>query len=155
MADPGFPVGGGMDLVRGAMDPRGGYVSKVLHVKMKESGPVGGGRAPPLDPPMRMLNYHLQIRIKEYSCSSLNSCREIAICTTTGVLKAKHDSYISTNRWEFCLLRQIHKIYRKGTLQVQFINLHTMHPIVSINNTAWISIVVDWQILTKGLKVKV
>ena len=56
MADPGFPVGGGVDLVRGAVDPRGGYVSKILHVKMKESGPVGGGGAPgappPLDPPM-------------------------------------------------------------------------------------------------------
>ena len=41
---------GGVDLVRGAMDPRGGYVLKILHVKMKESGPVGGaraGRAPP------------------------------------------------------------------------------------------------------------
>ena len=42
---------GGVDLVRGAVDPRGGYVSKVLYVKMKESGPVGGGaragRAPP------------------------------------------------------------------------------------------------------------
>ena len=39
-----------MDLVRGAVDPRGGYVSKILHVKMKESGPIGGaraGRAPP------------------------------------------------------------------------------------------------------------
>ena len=45
---------GGVDLVRGAVDPRGGYVSKILHVKMKESGPVGGGRAgrAPLDPPM-------------------------------------------------------------------------------------------------------
>ena len=32
-----------MDLVGGAVDPRGGYVSKILHVKMKESGPVGGG----------------------------------------------------------------------------------------------------------------
>ena len=55
VADPGFPVGGGVDLVRGAVDPRGGYVSKILHVKTKESGPVGGGarRArPPLDPPM-------------------------------------------------------------------------------------------------------
>ena len=55
MADPGFPVGGGVDLVRGAVDPRGGYVSKILHVKTKESGPMGGGarRArPPLDPPM-------------------------------------------------------------------------------------------------------
>ena len=56
MADPGFPVGGGVDLIGGAMDPRGGYVSKILHVKTKESGPVGGGRAPgapPLDPPMK------------------------------------------------------------------------------------------------------
>ena len=47
---------GGVDLVRGAVDPRGGYVSKILHVKTKESGPVGGGGArrarPPLDPPM-------------------------------------------------------------------------------------------------------
>ena len=42
--------GGGMDLIRGAVDPRGSYVSKILHVKTKESGPVGGaraGRAPP------------------------------------------------------------------------------------------------------------
>ena len=41
---------GGVDLVERAMDPRGGYVSKILHVKTKESGPVGGaraGRAPP------------------------------------------------------------------------------------------------------------
>ena len=37
-----------MDLVGGAVDPRGGYVSKILHVKTKESGPVGGARrAPP------------------------------------------------------------------------------------------------------------
>ena len=51
VADPGFPVGVGVDLVRGAVDPRGSYVSKILHVKTKESGPVGGGaragRAPP------------------------------------------------------------------------------------------------------------
>ena len=38
---------GGVDLVRGAVDPRGGYVSKILHVKTKESGPVGGGAPPP------------------------------------------------------------------------------------------------------------
>ena len=43
VADPGFPVGGGVDLVVGAVDPRGGYVSKILHVKTKESGSVGGG----------------------------------------------------------------------------------------------------------------
>ena len=47
-----------MDLVRGAVDPRGGYISKILHVKTKESGPIGGGarRArPPLDPPMHLI----------------------------------------------------------------------------------------------------
>ena len=50
MADPGFPVGGGVDLVRGGVDSRGGYVSKILYVKTKELGPWGGaraGRAPP------------------------------------------------------------------------------------------------------------
>ena len=35
---------GGVDLVGGAVDPRGGYISKILHVKTKEPGPV--------DPPM-------------------------------------------------------------------------------------------------------
>ena len=38
VADLGFPVGG-VDLVGGAVDPRGSYVSKILHVKTKESGP--------------------------------------------------------------------------------------------------------------------
>ena len=33
---------GDVDLIGGAVDLRGGYVSKMLHVKMKESGPVGG-----------------------------------------------------------------------------------------------------------------
>ena len=58
VADPGFPVGGGVDLVRGAVDPRGSYVSKILHVKTKESGPVGGARAG--RPPPRSANecYH-------------------------------------------------------------------------------------------------
>ena len=32
----------GVDLVRGGVDSRGGYVSKVLYVKTKESGPLGG-----------------------------------------------------------------------------------------------------------------
>ena len=35
-----------MDLVAGAVDSPGGYVSKILHVKTKESGSVGGGRPP-------------------------------------------------------------------------------------------------------------
>ena len=61
VADPGFPIGGDVDLVGGAVDPRGGYISKILHVKMKEFGPVGGGRAPgapPLDPPMHLGSKH-------------------------------------------------------------------------------------------------
>ena len=41
LEDPGFPVGG-HGLGRGAIDPQGGYVSKVLHVKTKESGSIGG-----------------------------------------------------------------------------------------------------------------
>ena len=52
VADPGFPRTGGVDLVGGAVDPRGGYISKNLHVKTKESGPVGGAWRAPLDPPM-------------------------------------------------------------------------------------------------------
>ena len=31
-----------MDLVGGAVDPQSSYVSKIFHVKTKESGPVGG-----------------------------------------------------------------------------------------------------------------
>ena len=51
VADPGFPVGGAWTSYGGPWTPEVGYVSKILHVKMKESGPVGGGaragRAPP------------------------------------------------------------------------------------------------------------
>ena len=45
VADPGFPVGGGVDLVGGGVDSQGGYVSKILYVKTKELGPLGGARA--------------------------------------------------------------------------------------------------------------
>ena len=56
VADPGFPVGGGANLVGGA-NSQGGYVSKNLYVKTKESGPVGGARRRrPLDPPLETLN---------------------------------------------------------------------------------------------------
>ena len=58
VADPGFPIGG-VDLVGGGgggVDSRGSYVSKILYVKMKESGPLGGVRhARPLDPPMLLI----------------------------------------------------------------------------------------------------
>ena len=47
----GFPVGGRGP--RGGVHSRGGYVSKILYVKMKESGPLGGvRRVHPLDPSM-------------------------------------------------------------------------------------------------------
>ena len=39
VADLGFPAGADVDLVGGAVDSRGGYVSKILYVKMKASGP--------------------------------------------------------------------------------------------------------------------
>ena len=42
VADPGFPIGGGMDLIGGGVDSRGGYVLKILYVKTKELGPLGG-----------------------------------------------------------------------------------------------------------------
>ena len=44
-----FPWGG-VDLVGGGVDSRGGYVSKILYVKTKELGPLGG-RAPGAPPP--------------------------------------------------------------------------------------------------------
>ena len=37
------------DLPWGAPPPRGSYISKILYVETKESGPLGGGRAPPMD----------------------------------------------------------------------------------------------------------
>ena len=50
VADPGFPRREGVDLVGRGVDSRGGYVSKILYVKTKESGPLGGacsGQPPP------------------------------------------------------------------------------------------------------------
>ena len=54
-----------MDLVGGGVDSRGGYVSKILYVKMKESEPLGGGvrrASANVDPPMEVpynLNFNL------------------------------------------------------------------------------------------------
>ena len=44
VADPGFPVGGGIDLVGGS-DSRGGYILKNLYVETKDSGPLVGACA--------------------------------------------------------------------------------------------------------------
>ena len=48
-----------MDLVGGGVDSRGGYVSKILYVKTKELGPLGGGahQVCPLDPPMSLIAF--------------------------------------------------------------------------------------------------
>ena len=45
VADPGFPVGRGRGPRRWGMDSRGSYVLKILYVKTKESGPLGGACA--------------------------------------------------------------------------------------------------------------
>ena len=51
MVDPGFPIGS-VDIMGG--DSQGGYVSKILYVETKESGPLGGvRRSRLLDPPMK------------------------------------------------------------------------------------------------------
>ena len=54
VADPGFSMGGRGPRRGGGVDSWGGSVSKILYVKMKESGPLGGVRraCPSLDPPM-------------------------------------------------------------------------------------------------------
>ena len=40
-----------MDLAGGGVDSRGGYISKILYVKTKELGPLGGGGARRARPP--------------------------------------------------------------------------------------------------------
>ena len=56
VVDPGFLLGG-VDLVGGGMDSQGSYVSKILYVKMKELGPLGGTcQVRPLDLPMQYID---------------------------------------------------------------------------------------------------
>ena len=63
VADPGFPVGGRGPRRGGGVDSRGGYDSKILYVKTKESGPLGGVRraSANVDPPMQ--NHHNMARL--------------------------------------------------------------------------------------------
>ena len=56
VADPGFPVGGTWTS-QGDVDSRSGYVSKILYVKTKESGPLGGVRR--ARPPRSANDIHL------------------------------------------------------------------------------------------------
>ena len=57
VTDPGFPVGGGIDLVGGGPNSRGSYVSKNLYVETKESGPLAS-LAPP--PKIRQCQKHVE-----------------------------------------------------------------------------------------------
>ena len=43
VADPGFPVGGAWTSYGGPWTPEAAAFQKILHVKTKESRPVGGG----------------------------------------------------------------------------------------------------------------
>ena len=71
VADPGFPIGGGVDLM-GGHDSRGGYVSKILYVETKESGSLGGVRlAHPLDPPMVNNTYKMASAVPSKSRNQL------------------------------------------------------------------------------------
>ena len=59
VADPRFPIGA-RGPRRGGMESQGGYVSKILYVETKESGPLGGGvcrACPSLDSPMTYVNH--------------------------------------------------------------------------------------------------
>ena len=59
---------GGVDLIGGGVDSRGGYVLKILYVKMKELGPLGGGmhRA---RPPRSANGYrHIHTDVHKHTC---------------------------------------------------------------------------------------
>ena len=68
------------------MDPRGGYVSKILHVKTKEPGPVG--RAPPrsandIHVQIHILLSNVNFRRSHVNCSVFlkeNSLYNVKVC---------------------------------------------------------------------------
>ena len=82
MADPGCPMGGRRPR-SGGVDSRGGYVSKILYVETKDSGPLGG-RVPgtPPDPPMYLstcelmrLPHNHPMYMGEYHCETIGGIR--------------------------------------------------------------------------------
>ena len=78
VADPGFPVGGSVDLVGGVIS-RGSYVSKILYVRTKDSGLGGVCRARPLDPPMGVNTKHLTELVTWWNFSMIDEYDEF-IC---------------------------------------------------------------------------
>ena len=63
VADQGFPIGGRQPRIDWGANSQGNYISKILFVKTKESGPLGGSVrwGCPLDPPMNLIIMHLSI----------------------------------------------------------------------------------------------
>ena len=50
VADPGFPVGGGMHPLGGGVNLRHGHFLVKMYAKMKELGPIGRGHVPGTPP---------------------------------------------------------------------------------------------------------
>ena len=67
-----------MDLVGGGVDSRGSYVSKILYVKTKELGPLGGARAghTPLDLPMTREIYCQEIKCTRFHSSTFKFLKD-------------------------------------------------------------------------------
>ena len=107
MADPGFPVGGGVDPLGGGVDLRRGCFSAKMYVKMKEFGPVGGVRRAR---PPRSANVFLQIYqpnfylvIWDLLCSSIKEWGHMgyvvygASCSTSLYQKIYEQNYTVWN----------------------------------------------------------
>ena len=62
VAHPGFPVGGGVDLVGGDVDSRGSYVSRKFCMCKRKNLDRGGERAPGTPP--RFSNVFTQVSYK-------------------------------------------------------------------------------------------
>ena len=73
VVDPGFPIGGGMDIVGGHVLPRWVHFGK-FYVKTKESGSIGGHASSmlPINPPM-LRSYKKNKYIFTYIQSMLDS----------------------------------------------------------------------------------
>ena len=67
MADPGFPIGGGTDLLGGA-NLRCVHFSAKTYAKMKEMDPVGGGHALVVPPGSANVK----------SCEASATCRRVS-----------------------------------------------------------------------------
>ena len=84
------------------MDSRGGYVSKVLYFKTKESGPLEGGvrrACRPLDPPMRNLKV-----ISDTPLDSLPSFMVIGLSFLERPYLVRDLNFISILRFTPCKL---------------------------------------------------